>query len=228
MAESTLFILAGYLWGAFPTAYLVARRLRGVDIRTHGSGNVGASNLTEVAGWRFGLSIGVFDCLAKGTLPVVAAGLADQSLAVQAGVGLAAIAGHNWSPFIRFTGGRGVATGIGVYFGFFMWQELLVQAVVIWLVGRQLLKDSAFWTLVSLLLIPVLAYGVFDREPEVVLTSVAVVVLLVLKRLTANWTVPEGEFSWIRLLGYRFLWDRDVSRKDAWVEQQPRSADRAT
>ncbi len=227
MAEPALFILAGYLWGSFPTAYVVARVLRGVDIRTHGSGNVGASNLTEVAGWRVGLAIGVFDCAVKGTLPVVASGLADQSLTVQAGVGLAAIAGHNWSPFIKFTGGRGVATGIGVYLGFFMWQELLVAGMV-WLVGRQLRRDSAFWTFVLLFLIPVIAYSVFERQSEVVLMSVGIIVLLIFKRLTANWALPEGEFSWVRLLAYRFLWDRDVSRKEAWVERRPQSADGAS
>ena len=220
MTETVLIIVVAYLWGSFPTAYLVARVLKKVDIRTHGSGNVGASNLTELVGWPTGLAIGVFDCLAKGTLPVVAAGLANQGLAVQAGVGLAAIAGHNWSPFIRFAGGRGVATGIGVYLGFFMWQELLVQVLIIWLVGRQLLKDSAFWTLVSLFFVPVLAYSVFDREVEVVLMSIAVAALLILKRLTANWKLPEGEYSLVRLLIYRLLWDRDVSRKEAWVARQ--------
>ena len=114
MLEAALLILGAYLWGSVPSTYVAARYLRGIDIREFGSGNVGSANFMAHVGRRTGFLLGTSDCLVKGTLPVVVAKLLDQSLGVQAGVGLAAIAGHNWSPYIRFTGGRGVATAIGV------------------------------------------------------------------------------------------------------------------
>ena len=93
---ATLFIIGAYLWGSIPSAYLAARYLRGIDIREYGSGNVGAANIFSNIGKRIGWVLGTFDSMGKGALPVFLAGYAfDQSLAVQVGVGLAAIAGHN-------------------------------------------------------------------------------------------------------------------------------------
>ena len=139
---AVLAIAAAYLWGAIPSSYIVVRRLKGIDIRDYGSGNVGASNVMTHLGMKAGFLLGTFDCVAKGTLPVVIVRLLDQGLALQVGVGLAAIAGHNWSPFIRFAGGRGVATAIGVVFGFFMWQEILILGAVLGIIGRLIFRDT--------------------------------------------------------------------------------------
>jgi glycerol-3-phosphate acyltransferase PlsY len=217
--ETSLIIISAYLWGAFPTAFVVSGYAKNVDIRNHGSGNVGASNVTELLGWKVGLSVGIFDCIVKGALPVVVAMFFEVSLAVQASVGLAAIVGHNWSPFIRFTGGRGVATVAGVYLGFLMWAELLVLAILLSLVRRQLIRDSALWTLLSLMLVPILAHFLFHRETEVITMAIAIGILLILKRLTANWKLPENEYDFWWLLVYRLLWDRDVPRKTQWVKR---------
>ena len=214
--EAVPLVLAAYFWGAVPSAYLAGRYFRGVDIRRHGSGNVGAANITELMGWKAGLSLGTFDCLGKGALPVAVAALLGQSVAVQAGVGLATIVGHNWSPFIRFTGGRGVATAIGVYVASLMLYELLAQAVLFGLVGRLLLRDSGLWTLVSMLAIPPMAFAL-GRDQELVIMSGAIAAVLIAKRLTANWAMPQGDYRLSRLLAYRLLWDRDVPRKQQWI-----------
>ena len=220
MLNATLVILAAYLWGAIPSAYLAARYLKGIDIREYGSGNVGASNLTEQLGKWTGFWSGVFDSVGKGTIPVVVASLMDHSLSVQAVVGLAAIAGHNWSPYIRFTGGRGVSTAIGVMLGFLMWGELLTGAIVTGLIGRVLLRDIAFWTLVTILALPVLAY-LFEQPVELIYMSAAIGVLLILKRLTANWEKPPEEYSLRRVLVRRLLWDRDVPGREPWTTRNP-------
>ena len=100
---AVLLIIGAYLAGGVPSGYILARSLRGIDIREYGSGNVGASNVTAVIGARAGVLLGAYDCLVKGTLPVLIARALDQSAGVQVAVGLASVAGHAWSPYIRFT-----------------------------------------------------------------------------------------------------------------------------
>ena len=162
---AALLVGGAYLWGAVPVSYLVGRYRKGIDIRDYGSGNVGATNLmTHVGPWT-GFIVGVFDCLAKGTLPVlIARELFDLPLSAQAITGLAAIAGHSWSPYLLFTGGRGVATAVGVIFSFFMWEEMLVIAVILG-AGRVVFHETGLWTFVSMLALPILAL-VFSRDPE--------------------------------------------------------------
>lgn len=215
-----LLIVGSYLWAAIPTAYLVARYRKGIDIRRYGSGNMGATNVMTHVGKRTGFLLGTFDCLGKGTLPVVAANLMDQSLAVQAGAGLAAIAGHNWSPYVGFTGGRGVATAIGVVFGFQMWYEFLILAFVMGAIGLLLFRETGFWTFMSMLALPVLAF-IFDRPPEVLYMTLGIGGLLVLKRLTANWERPTSQYPLANILVYRVLWDRDVPKKAEWTRRRP-------
>jgi glycerol-3-phosphate acyltransferase PlsY len=114
-----LLIIAAYLLGALPTAYLLVRALRGIDIRTVGSGNVGATNAGRILGrWAF-WCVFLVD-LAKGFLPVW--GVPRLFPTVQSGnlsllpvlLGLAAILGHNFPPYLGFKGGKGVATSLGV------------------------------------------------------------------------------------------------------------------
>ena len=224
MMSTALIILAAYLWGAVPSAYLVGRYVKGIDIRDYGSGNVGGSNMAAHVGKWQGFLILAFDSVGKGTAPVVAAMLMNKGLAVQAGVGAAVIAGHNWSPYIRFTGGRGVATAIGVLAGLLMWWELVAWALLIGVAGRILTRDVAFWTLIAVLALPVLTY-LFVRPPEITQVSVAIALLLVLKRLLANWESPLNEYSLPRVLAYRLLWDRDVPRGQQWEARGPTSGD---
>ena len=220
MLEATLIIGGAYLVGSIPSAYLLVRSLKGIDIRSYGSGNVGATNVMVHAGWWTGILLGTFDSLVKGTLPVVVARLTDQSLGVQAAAGLVAVAGHNWSPFIRFTGGRGVATAIGIVFGFWLWQELLILTVVMGLIGRLLYKDTGLWTLVAMVSLPLLTL-IFDRPLEIILTTVCIGLMLMAKRLVANLEPSTSTHSMPLVLWYRLLWDRDVPRKAPWTAREP-------
>lgn len=106
-----------YLVGAIPTSYLVARVAAGVDLREHGSKNLGATNLYRLLGWRAAVPVGLFD-VAKGAVPVALAArivFAGSGAWWALGVGLAAVLGHVFSPFVRFRGGKGVATAAGVF-----------------------------------------------------------------------------------------------------------------
>lgn len=211
-------IVGAYLFGAIPTAYLVARWLRGIDIRKYGSGNIGASNLSEHTSKWVGILLGTFDSIGKGTIPIVLANLLGQSLAIQAGVGLAAVVGHNWSPYLRFTGGRGIATTIGIMFAFVMWKEVLLGILLLGIIGSWWLKDTAFWTFAIVVALPGLAYF-FGRPPEVVNLFAALAVVLLVKRLTGNWDWQRGQEGRTRVFISRLLWDRDVRGQEEWTRR---------
>jgi glycerol-3-phosphate acyltransferase PlsY len=125
-----LFLLAAYLLGATPTSLWVGRGVYGVDLRTEGSGNLGATNTFRVLGWRAAVPVLLFDVF-KGWLPVVAfpgwAGV--QSLGWTLAFGSAAILGHVFSLWVGFRGGKGVATSGGVFLGLAPWGALISAAV---------------------------------------------------------------------------------------------------
>ncbi len=109
--------LIGYLFGMLPTACLLARFTRGIDIREHGSGNVGASNATIVLGWRYGVITAVTDVLKAFLAMRLVAALFPALPAVAYVAGIAAILGHIFPLILRFRGGKGVAALIGLLFG---------------------------------------------------------------------------------------------------------------
>lgn len=220
MGSETLLIVTAYLWGAVPTAYLVARYVKGIDIRNYGSGNVGASNATEHVGGRIGLAIGIFDAIGKGSLTVVIASFLDQDIAVQVGIGLAVIVGHNWSVYLRLTGGRGIATSLGVILGFGLVWEFPVWGILI-LFGRIARGDTALLALLGALALPFLAW-MRGQPAEIVWMLVAITLLMVTKRTTANWERPKMDGSGLpRVLTNRILWDRDESAKEEWTVRRP-------
>lgn len=110
-----ILVLLGYLLGAVPTGLLVGWA-SGVDIRKVGSGNIGTANVLRAAGkWAAGLTM--FGDMLKGLVPVVLARLLVNDEWTIALVALAAVAGHCWPVFLRFKGGKGVATGAGTILG---------------------------------------------------------------------------------------------------------------
>src|SRR5215471_14393767 len=109
-------VIVSYLIGAIPTGLIVVRLLSGEDIRRHGSGNIGTVNVLRVAGPATAIVVLAVD-IVKGLVPVLLATRAGAPPWVVALGGLAAIAGHNWSVFLRFQGGKGVATSFGVLLG---------------------------------------------------------------------------------------------------------------
>ncbi len=126
-------LLASFLLGSMPFGYWVGR-LRGLDLRTQGSGNIGATNAWRVLGARWGLSIFLLDFL-KGALPT-GAGLhlfttAPVPVADLLGsvAGLAAILGHNFTPWLRGRGGKGIATSAGVLLVLVPWALLVLAGI---------------------------------------------------------------------------------------------------
>jgi glycerol-3-phosphate acyltransferase PlsY len=111
-----LLVVASYLIGAIPASYVAGRMAKGIDLREHGSGNLGATNTFRVLGAKVAAPVMVFDIL-KGTFPVVAFSRWDGSgdWRWELAYGAAAIVGHVFSIYMRFKGGKGVATSAGVF-----------------------------------------------------------------------------------------------------------------
>ena len=240
MLETSLLILGAYLLGSIPSGYLIGKFVAGIDIREYGSGNVGSSNVIAHVGRMTGIAQGLmFDGILKGYVPIMLGRyVLEVELWAQCAAGLVAILGHNWSPFIRFTGGRGVATAMAVTLALNFWIEMFVMAVVSAVGLTFIARETGFWTFVSILAFPIIALGLATAAPalpeslsaadglvnkpaEFVLASVFVSLILLLKRLTANWERPGDEYGFARVMIFRLLWDRDVPRKVEWTERRP-------
>lgn len=153
------FVLA-YFVGAIPTAYLAGKLLKNIDIRQHGSGNVGATNVFRVLGKWPGAAVLILDLL-KGALPVylfLGLGL-EPNVALT--LGLAAILGHVFTPFLGFKGGKGVAAGAGVLMALYPGLFGLVSGV--WALSFLV---SRIVSLSSLIAVLALCVGGFYWIPE--------------------------------------------------------------
>lgn len=113
--EYVLIAVLAYLAGSIPTGLIVGRVTKGIDIRAYGSGRTGATNVLRTLGPIPFAAVFAAD-FAKGYIPIFLAGLLFGTSWAQVVAGLATLVGHNWSVFLNFSGGRGVATGIGGLF----------------------------------------------------------------------------------------------------------------
>lgn len=126
MLNLVFVILLSYLVGSIPTSIIISKLVRGIDIRNHGSGNAGGSNVFRVLGWKWGISTILLDAF-KGALAVIIVARMyldnipfnnitpfDDFTLVQIICGVSAVIGHVWTVFAGFRGGKGIATGLGV------------------------------------------------------------------------------------------------------------------
>jgi len=113
MITEALVILFAFFLGSIPTAYIIGRLVKGIDIRKAGSGNIGAANVYRILGLRSALVVLAVD-MGKGLFAVLLPQALGLAMPVVLLAGAAAVVGHNWSVFLRFQGGRGSATTLGV------------------------------------------------------------------------------------------------------------------
>jgi glycerol-3-phosphate acyltransferase PlsY len=169
--------VAAYLVGAFPTSYVAGKLFKGIDLREHGSKNLGATNVYRVLGWKFAVPVAIVDIL-KGTLPVVAfAPRVSDSALVAMLVGAMAVVGHVFSVFVGGKGGKGVATSAGVMLG--LAPAAVGICMLIWLV---LVRTTGYVSLGSMLGAVALPIGIQALHPgrrELVLPSVVLAALIV-------------------------------------------------
>lgn len=172
-----LLLPVAYLIGTFPSAGIVARA-NGIDIRTVGSGNPGASNVTRVLGWRKGVWVFVLDA-AKGAL---AAGLGLLVAGRPAGyaLGAAAVVGHVFPVWQRFRGGKGVATGGGIFA--VMSPIVFPVLVALWFLLSKITKKASVASIIVVALLPV-GVGIVRQEAWEVLATIALCVLVMARHL---------------------------------------------
>jgi glycerol-3-phosphate acyltransferase PlsY len=176
---AVLVVLGGYLLGSMPFGYWLVRLFKGEDIRTVGSGNIGATNVWRQYGWKLGLPIIVLD-VAKGFVPALLGILLVDDLA---GVlaGAAAMAGH-WRPlFLKFErGGKTVATAAGVFFA--VAPLVGLTALAIWLVVFLVSRYASLASMVSGVAMPVVAWLYGEPWPTVTFAAIAAAVVVLLHR----------------------------------------------
>ncbi|MBE9483180.1 MAG: glycerol-3-phosphate acyltransferase [Chloroflexi bacterium] len=119
--EITLIIITAYLLGSIPSAYIVGRLVKGVDMREVGDGRMGTNTVVRRLGITCGITVAVMD-FGKGAVVVILALVLDAPLIVVLLAGMVAVAGHNWSIFIGFKGGQGLAPTFGALASLVFWQ----------------------------------------------------------------------------------------------------------
>ncbi len=218
--EFGLLALGAYLLSSVPAAYLAARWSRGIDIRQFGSGNVGSANLMRSTSKRIATPVVIFD-LGKGALMVWAAQLLGLDITQQVTVGLVAIIGHNWPVFLRFNGGRGIFTSLGVIFTLVPWLGLIALIIAY---GMAPFRKLALGTIIAVASLPVFSWllpQLFGIEKPLPITMgfVAMFLLAVIRRLTAPRTIFTASVTRGQLLVNRLLFDRDIRDRKAWIDR---------
>ncbi len=216
-------IIASYTVGSIPLSYFVARA-RGVDLRKQGTQQTGGGNLWRTTSRRLGLLVGIFD-LIKGALMIVITWRLGLDAGLQLGVGLAAVVGHNWPIFLRFHGGRGVATTLGIIIilpwinqaEITTWPLVAFFSVAVALVI--FFRRTPVPILAGLIMLPVIS--AINNEPlSVTLGYTAMLLIIIIKRLVAQPSDEKRKIGIGRLLLNRLLFDRDVRYRSDWVNRK--------
>jgi glycerol-3-phosphate acyltransferase PlsY len=181
MIEFAAVVIGSYLIGSIPCG-LVIGKLRGIDIREYGSGNIGTTNVLRTLGARYGALVLIGDVF-KGVIAVLLARYIIGSPMSEMAAGFTAVAGHDWSVFLKFKGGRGVATSLGGVLPMAMWAPLAAVAGVVIFIAIIALTRYVSLASITGSLSAVVAMAVFlglDRVPWEYLVYIGGVVALII------------------------------------------------
>jgi glycerol-3-phosphate acyltransferase PlsY len=167
-------IICAYILGSFPTAYIVGRLRKGIDIREVGSRNMGATNVMYQVGIAEGILVLCVDA-SKGAAAVVIARAVDAPLAVQLVAGGVAVLGHAFPVFLKFHGGKGGATTLGVLATFMPWGIPIYLGI--FLVTLLITRYTTFSYSFGLLCVPLMAWLLYDSIEFVIFTIIMLVLL---------------------------------------------------
>ncbi|KPK98975.1 MAG: hypothetical protein AMJ95_01595 [Omnitrophica WOR_2 bacterium SM23_72] len=187
-------ITISYIIGSIPTAYIYGRIFKGIDIRKFGSGNVGATNVLRTLGKKAALFVLTLDML-KGVASVifVAEALAPRItsldlLTLRLILGISSICGHNWTIFLKFKGGKGVATTFGVMlalaFRISPLRYIFIILVLTWLVVFLSTRIVSLASLISACLLPI-CMGIF-KQPLVLVVFATLIAFSIILRHKSN------------------------------------------
>jgi glycerol-3-phosphate acyltransferase PlsY len=173
--SALLWLVGAYLIGATPTSYVAGKLGRGIDLREHGSKNLGATNVYRILGWKYAIPVALID-IAKGAVPVLLAPPTPYPWLPLA-VGGAAVLGHMFSPYVSFKGGKGVATAAGMFLALAPLAVLIaipVWGICLWLTGYVSLSS-----IIAMLSAPVAVALLQPGDPYVFWASVALAALII-------------------------------------------------
>jgi acyl phosphate:glycerol-3-phosphate acyltransferase len=179
--DKLLYCLATYLVAAIPVGLLVVKATHGVDIRTVGSGNTGATNVKRVAGNKWAACVLLLDFL-KGLIPVVVAQqLFADDMWLPVIVALTAVLAHSKSVYIRFAGGKSAATGLGCFFGLSPWPVALAVAIIAF-ATMKITKYVSVGSLTAAIVAPCLLLATGAGWPVITYTTLAGLYVIVLHK----------------------------------------------
>jgi glycerol-3-phosphate acyltransferase PlsY len=190
-------VVLAYLIGSIPVAYIFGRMLKNLDIREHGSGNMGATNAFRVLGKGPGTIVLILDII-KGIIPVTvlanAFGLGDPlSLVI---ISVAAVSGHNWTIFLGFKGGKGMATSLGVLMGLAIQlpglRIVLGLALLIWVVLFLALGYVSLASIAAAVALPILMV-VFEAPFPMKVMGIVLCVFIVFRHSSNIKRLVKGQ-----------------------------------
>ncbi len=171
-----LLIIFAFALGSVPFGVIIAK-IYGVNLKKVGSGNIGATNVLRTMG-KWPALFTLFGDVMKGAAPVVAGKYIVNDIAMEGIIGVAAILGHNYSIFLRFKGGKGVATSLGVLLIYS--PKAALVTVVIWLSVIFLTRYSSLGAIISFAILPLAVY-ILDYSQGKLMVSLLISGLLILR-----------------------------------------------
>lgn len=179
--NTLFFILSAYLLGSIPFGLLVGLMAKRIDIREHGSKNIGATNVFRVIGKKWGM-LALFLDILKGylacSLPLIL-GFSDYPITLKIILGTTAILGHTFPVWLKFRGGKGVATALGAFLAV-MWLPT-VLAFGIWVISMLIFRIISISSLIATSCFPILVFGIYRSESHfTILFSVSVLLAILI------------------------------------------------
>lgn len=175
-------ILIGYLFGCFQTAYIVGEFKQKIDIREYGSGNLGTTNAIRVLGWKFGAITFIGD-FTKAILAVVVTSLIFDNPIAGFYAGVGAIIGHNWPVFLKFKGGKGIASTLGVAMAVNPIIGLILMAIMAIVI--YVFRYVSLGAIIMVIVFPILAFLFHGEQIEYIILA-SILMVFALYRHRAN------------------------------------------
>ncbi|HOA81046.1 MAG TPA: glycerol-3-phosphate 1-O-acyltransferase PlsY [Defluviitaleaceae bacterium] len=160
-------IVIGYFLGCFQTAYIIGKKVQKIDIRNHGSGNAGTTNVIRVMGWRVGIITFIGDFLKAVVAVLLCKMFFPDNPAAGLYAGLGTVIGHNWPAFLKFKGGKGIAASLGTLLAFDYRMGFICAGIMI-----VVLLISRFVSLASIIMsvsIPIFLYVFYKSNIEIII-----------------------------------------------------------
>lgn len=189
-------LIFAFLCGSIPVGYLVVKKTKGIDVRKYGSGNIGSTNVRRIAGRKAAVVTQIGDIL-KGAIPVTVAlilgrvyslPIDDDTFACSAA--LAAVLGHDFTPFLRFQGGKGVNTSLGAFIVIAPFATLIAAAI--YLIVRISTRIVSLGSISAAVVLPIGALG-FGMSPAIVICSAIAGLLLIIRHKSNIARLLKGE-----------------------------------